>query len=343
MLEINLCGRLVGISHPPLVIAEIGINHDGDFRKAKQMIDDANASDAECVKFQSHIIDDEMVENNVIPENATESIWSIMKRCAFSEDEEIELKNYTEELGMIYLNTPFSRAAADRLQKMNVCAFKIGSGECNNFPLVEHIAKFKKPVIMSTGMNSIESIKKSVEIFRKYQTPYALLHVTSLYPTPYSKVRLGALSDLKSAFPDAILGLSDHSFGNYTCFASIPLGATILEKHFTSDKTWSGPDIPISLVPTELQDLIIGSKAIFQSLGGRKDVLEEEKTTSKFAYASVVAICDIKKDERFTTNNIWVKRPGTGKIRALEFNKIINKKAKCDIHKNTQLTWDMIE
>tara|TARA_B100000029_G_scaffold487369_1_gene542838 strand:- start:5556 stop:6587 length:1032 start_codon:yes stop_codon:yes gene_type:complete len=343
MPEINLSGRKIGDKHPPLVIAEIGINHEGNFQKAKQMITDAHNSNVECVKFQTHIIEDEMIENNVIPENADESIWEIMKRCSLSEHEEIELKEYTEKLGMIFLSTPFSRAAAERLEKIDVCAFKIGSGECNNFPLIEHIAKFKKPIILSTGMNSITSIKKSVEILRTYDIPYALMHVTSLYPTPYEKVRLGALSQLKSTFPDAVIGLSDHSIGNYTCYASIPLGASILEKHFTSDKNWPGPDIPISLDPSELNQLVIGSNAIFNSLGGEKTILDDEKTTTLFAYASIVTIREIKKGEQFSLENIWVKRPGTGQIRPIDFEKIINKIASCDIKNNKQLTWDMIE
>lgn len=343
MSEINLCGRMVGDNHSPLVIAEIGINHEGNFQKAKQMITDAYESKAECVKFQTHIIDDEMIENDVIPENATESIWEIMKRCSFSEDEEIELKEYVEKLGMIFLSTPFSRSAVDRLEKMKVCAYKIGSGECNNFPLIEHIAKYKKPIILSTGMNSIESISKTVDILKKYQIPYALLHVTSLYPTPYENIRLGALSQLKSTFPDSIIGLSDHSIGNYTCFASVALGASILEKHFTSDINWPGPDIPISINPSELKDLIVGTNAIFKSLGGKKNILDDEKITAKFAYASVVTTQEIKKGEIFTMKNIWVKRPGTGKIRPIDFEKIIDKTATCNIQKNKQLTWDMIE
>ena len=343
MPEINLCGRMVGEEYPPLVITEIGINHEGNFEKAKKMISDAHESNAECVKFQTHIIEDEMIENNVVPENANESIWEIMKRCSLSENDEIELKEYTEKLGMIYLSTPFSRSAADRLEKMNVCAFKIGSGECNNFPLIEHIAKYKKPIILSTGMNSISSITKSVDILRKYRIPYALLHVTSLYPTPYEKVRLGAISQLKSSFSDAVIGLSDHSIGNYTCYASIALGASIIEKHFTSDKNWSGPDIPISINQIQLKDLISGSNAIFKSLGGEKTILDDEKITAQFAYASVVTTQEIKKGESFSMDNIWVKRPGTGQIRPIDFKKIINKIATCDIQKNKQLTWDMIE
>lgn len=339
---INIGGRRIGEDYKPFVIPEIGINHEGDFRKAKKMVKDAYDSGAECVKFQCHIIKDEMIKNDVIPANANESIWEIMKRASLTEEEEIKLKKYTEELGMIYLSTPFSRAAANRLESMGVCAFKIGSGECNNYPLVKHIASFGKPVLLSTGMNNIESISKSVSILEDAKVGYALLHTTSMYPTPYDKVRLGALADLQANFPGTILGLSDHSFGNYTCFAAIPLGASILEKHFTSDKKWSGPDIPISIDPKELKDLIVGSKAIHQSLGGSKTILKEEKPTIDFAYAGVVTTKDIKKGSLFTEKNIWVKRPGTGSIPAEEYFQVIGKRAKRNILRDEQLTRDDI-
>jgi N-acetylneuraminate synthase len=343
--EIMIGNRKIGIDHPPFVIAEIGINHEGDIKKAKQMILDAYDAGAECVKFQCHIIEDEMTPaaENVIPGNASESIFEIMKRCAFNEEEAIDLKGYVESLNMIYLSTPFSRAAADRLERMNVCAYKIGSGECNNYPLIEHIASFGKPIILSTGMNDIESIKKSVDILEESKVEYALLHCTSIYPTPYDKIRLGALTEIKEKFPKAVIGLSDHSLGNYTCFAAIPFGASILEKHFTSTRNWPGPDIPISINPEELKDLVIGSKAIHQALGGNKTILKEEKPTIDFAYACVVAIKNIKKGEYFTKDNIWVKRPGTGEIRAGKFDEILGKKTIDDVQKNTQIKWDMVK
>ena len=335
--------RKIGENYPPLVIAEIGINHDGSFEKAKKMVKNAFENGAECVKFQCHVIDDEMTQNDVIPANATESIWEIMKRCSFSENQEIALKNYVEELGMIYLSTPFSRAAADRLEKMDICAYKIGSGECNNIPLLTHIATFGKPMILSTGMNDIFSISKSVDILKKANIDFALMHVTSMYPTPYEDVRLGFLYELKTKFPDIVIGLSDHSFGNYTCFAAIALGASILEKHFTSDKNWSGPDIPISISPPELKDLIFGSNAIFRALKNKKEILDGEKLTAKFAFTSVVTIKDIKKGDTFSMENIWVKRPGTGQIKAEFFDDILNKKSRKSVKKNSQLEWDMID
>lgn len=330
--------REIGANYKPFVIAEIGINHEGDILKAFKMADDAHESGCECVKFQSHIIEDEMIPNNVIPANAKESIWKIMERCALSESEEIALKKYVEKKGMIYLCTPFSRAAADRLEKMGVKAYKIGSGECNNYPLIDHIAKFGKPVILSTGMNDTHSIQFAVDILRKNSIPYALLHCTSMYPTPYDKVRLGAIEDLKNSFPDAVVGLSDHSLGIYACFGAVALGASILEKHFTSNKKWPGPDIPISIDPKELKNLIIGSTIIHTSMGGNKSILKEEQSTIDFAYSSVVTIKDIKRGEKFSKENIWVKRPGTGEFQAIDYKKILGKTAKKNLKKNTQLT-----
>jgi len=335
--------RKIGENYPPLVIAEIGINHDGSFEKAKKMVKNAFENGAECVKFQCHIIDDEMIKNDVIPGNTNEPIWKIVERCSFNEEQEIELKKLVESLGMIFLSTPFSRAAADRLERMGVSAYKIGSGECNNIPLLTHIATFGKPMILSTGMNDIFSISKSVDILKKANIDFALMHVTSMYPTPYEDVRLGFLHELKTKFPDIVIGLSDHSFGNYTCFAAIALGASILEKHFTSDKNWSGPDIPISISPPELKDLIFGSNAIFRALKNKKEILDGEKLTAKFAFTSVVTIKDIKKGDTFSMENIWVKRPGTGEILTESFDQILKKKSNQNIKKNTQLKWSMID
>ena len=343
-MDFKIGDRIVGTDHPPLVIAEIGINHEGSFEKAVQMVDDAHEAGCECVKFQSHVIEDEMIPNDVIPGNATESIWDIMKRCALSQEEEIKLKNYVESLGMIYLCTPFSRAAAERLKQMSVSAYKIGSGECNNYPLIKHIASHGKPIILSTGMNNLESIAPAVEILRQAGIPFALTHCTSIYPTPYEKVRLGGISDLAERFPDAVIGLSDHSIGNYTCFAAVALGARILEKHFTSDKTWPGPDVSISIDPTELKELMEGSRAVYAALGGAKTILPDEQPTIDFAYACVVSIRDIKAGEKLSAENIWVKRPGTGEIKAVDYDKLLGKTIRFDLPKDRQLKWnDMVE
>ena len=342
MPSIKIGSRLIGDEQKPFVIPEIGINHEGCLEKAMKMVKDAYKSGAECVKFQCHVVEDEMIRNNVVPANANESIWNIMERCSLSAEEELKIKEYVERLGMIYLCTPFSRAAANRLESMDVKAYKIGSGECNNYPLVEHITSFGKPIILSTGMNNIESIAKAVEILEKYAVNYALLHCVSIYPTPYEDVRLGALKELKDNFPNAVIGLSDHSIGNYTSFAAITLGACIIEKHFTSDKTWPGPDIPISIAPNELKDLITGADVIRKALKGTKQILKKEKPTIDFAYSCVVSINDIKKGDIFTEDNVWVKRPGTGEIKAGNFYDVLGKKASTNIPVNTQVEWKMI-
>ncbi|MEK9781033.1 MAG: N-acetylneuraminate synthase family protein, partial [Gammaproteobacteria bacterium] len=168
MNEFKLGNRMVGSNHPPLVIAEIGINHNGSLKNAISLADDAIDAGIEVIKHQTHVVEDEMTSEakSVIPGNSDKSIYQIMEECALSEEDEISLKNHVESRGKIFLSTPFSRAAADRLENMGVCGYKIGSGECNNYPLIEHIAAFKKPIILSTGMNNIESVRPAVEIIR---------------------------------------------------------------------------------------------------------------------------------------------------------------------------------
>src|SRR3989344_3988417 len=335
--------RKIGADYPPFVIAEIGINHNGDLKKAKQMIRDAKASGTECVKFQGHVIHDEMVEGEArktIPANSDISIWEIMERCALSAAQERELKKYAESLGLIFLSTPFSRAAADQLHKLGVTAFKIGSGECNNYPIIEHVAKFKKPMIVSTGMNTIADIRKTVAILRKYKVPYVLTHCTNIYPTPFNRVYLDAIPKMKKAFPDAVVGLSNHSEGPWAALGAVALGASVVVRHFTSDRSWAGEDIAVSMDPAELKMLLRGARAIWESRGDHKGPLKEEKPTIDFAFASVVTIAPVKKGEKFTMKNLWVKRPGTGKIHAREFKNILGRRAGRDIPKDTQLRWN---
>ncbi len=332
-------GRKIGPDFAPFVIAEIGINHEGSMAKAKRMIRDAKAAGAECVKFQIHVVADEMSHEakKVIPGHTKESIYEIIERCALTESQDREIKRYVEKLGMIYLATPFSRAAADQLHRMNVSAYKIGSGETNNYPLIEHIARFKKPVILSTGMNTIKTIRPAVQILRKHKVPFAILHCTNIYPTPYKDVRLGGLTEIQKAFPDVVTGLSCHSLGIYTGFAAVAMGGSIVEKHFTSDKTWPGPDVALSIDPKELRDLIHGSRAIWEARGGKKEAAKGEAPTIAFAFASVVSIAPIKKGERFSTKNLWVKRPGTGEIMAVDYEKLLGKRARRDISSDVQL------
>lgn len=336
---IEIAGRKIGQDFPPLVIAEIGINHEGSLAVAKQLVKAAKRSGAEVVKHQTHIVDDEMsgAAKKVIPGNATVSIYDIMKRCALNKKDEQALKDYVVQQGMIFISTPFSRAAANRLQAMQVQAYKIGSGECNNYPLLEHIAGFGKPVILSTGMNTIESVSKAVAIFEKAKVQVALLHTTNLYPTPTHLVRLGAMQQLHDAFPDKVFGLSDHTLNNNACLAAVALGASILERHFTDHMQRTGPDIVCSMDEASCKALITDSREIWQMRGGDKAPVAEEQVTIDFAFATVCTIKPIAKDDLFTKNNIWVKRPGTGEILAEHFNEILGKKAVRDLPTDVQL------
>lgn len=336
--------RKVGEDYKPLVMAEIGINHEGSLEVAKQMVDAAYGAGAEIIKHQTHVVEDEMSKaaRNVIPGNTDVSIYDVMARCALNEEEEIALKEYVESKGMIYISTPFSRAAADRLERMGVLAYKIGSGECNNYPLIEHIASFGKPIIVSTGMNDIASVQKTVEILEQYKVQYALLHCTNLYPTPAHLVRLGGMQELQLAFPNAVIGLSDHTVNNNACIAATALGASVLERHFTDTKDRPGPDIVCSMDPQELKELIDASTEIALMRGGKKEAAKEEQVTIDFAFATVVTIKDLKAGDILSKENIWVKRPGTGEIKAEHYNSILGKRVVKDIVSDEHLGWNDI-
>lgn len=346
MKEVFSIGNIqIGKGCTPLVIPEIGINHEGSLEVAKQMVDAAWRAGARLIKHQTHIVEDEMshLAKSVIPGNSDVSIYDVMERCALSEEEEWELMRYTQEKGMLFLSTPFSRAAADRLERFGVSAYKIGSGEMNNYPLIQHIASFGKPMIVSTGMNDIRSIAKTVDILERSGVDYALMHTTNLYPTAPYMVRLGAMKQMMDAFPGVPVGLSDHTLNNNACIAAMALGAALVERHFTDVMERPGPDVVCSMDEWTLKELLLAAKEVPQMLGGTKQALQEEQVTIDFAFATAVTIHPIKAGERFTRDNLWVKRPGTGEILAEHYDSILGKCAACDIDNDTQLCWDMIK
>ena len=333
--------RSIGPNEPPLIIAEIGINHGGSLDVAKSMVDLIVHSGCECVKHQTHIIEDEMTEEAkaIFPPNANKSIWDVMKECSLKLDEEQELKEYAENLGLIWISTPFSRMAADFLDEIDVPAFKIGSGEADNLPLINHIAQKGKPIIMSTGMQSIKSLKNSVNILEKSGVEYALLECTNLYPSPPEIVSLQGIQELKEAFPKALVGFSDHSIGPHIALASVALGACIIERHFTDTRYRSGPDITCSMDPAELRLLVDRSIEIHKALMNPKQRTEPEEDVYKFARASVVADRDMAAGHIITEKDIWVRRPGSGEIPGYKYNDIIGKKLRLDVKKNHQFKW----
>ena len=339
MKSFKIGNILIGEKYNPIIIPEIGINHKGDINLAIHLADKAIKAGAQIIKHQTHIVDDEMSyeAKKIKPANADIPIYDLIKKSSLNEKDEKKLMNYIQSRKKIFISTPFSRKAAERLANFDVPAFKIGSGECNNYPLVEYIAKFKKPIILSTGMNSIDTIRPSVKIFRKYKIPYALLHCTNIYPTPTRLVRINCITLLKKNFPDAVVGLSDHTENIYTSIASIALGASIIEKHFTDSKSRKGPDISSSMDSSELKELIKATKEVYLSRGNIKKPLPEEKKTIDFAFSSVVATRFIKAGEKLTKNNIFLKRPNNGYFRPNDYKGLIGKIAKKNISFNTQL------
>lgn len=337
----KIANREISLRHAPLVIAEIGINHGGSLEVAKSMVTAARLAGCEMVKHQTHFVDDEMTDEakSIFPPNADKSIWHVMQECALSKDDEIALKKHAESLGLIYISTPFSRAAADFLNDIGVAAFKIGSGECNHLPLLRHIAAMGKPVIMSTGMQTIESMKPSVQILEDAGIDYALLECTNLYPSPPEIVSLQGVTDLRQAFPKAVVGFSDHSIGPEMALASVALGACILERHFTDTRYRKGPDISCSMDPAELRLLIDRSKEIHTALNNPKVRTAPEEDVYRFARGSVVADKDLPAGHVVTEADIWARRPGSGEISVQYFDQLIGKQLTQSVKRNQQLRW----
>ena len=336
---IKIGKRKIGPRFKPLIIFELGINHNGSLKLAKKIVDDAIKTGAEIIKHQTHIPEDEMSleAKKIIPINANKNIYDLIKECSLNESDEMELKKYIEKKGAIFLSTPFSRKAADRLMKFKVKAFKIGSGECNNYPLLDYIASLGKPIIISTGMNDVKSIRKAIKILNKRKVQYAILHTTNLYPTMYNQVRLNALIELKKMFPNTVIGLSDHTGDNYTSYAAIAMGASIIEKHFIDNSSRKGPDISASVNTKQMIELIKGVNSIYQAIPGGIKPIPKEKKTANFAFASVVANKDLEKGTILNKDNIWVRRPGNGDFSAEKYYSLIGKKIKFKIKKNTQI------
>ena len=344
MDRVEIGNKLVVSRSSPILIAEIGINHGGSLATAKAMARMAVENGADIIKHQTHVVSDEMSsEANAFEVSYVgKSIYKIIEECALTLDEEVEFKAYVEEdLGSTYLSTPFSRAAADFLNGIDVPAFKIGSGECNNRPLLAHISSFKKPIILSTGMNDLASIKKSVDVIRRNDVPLVLMHTTNSYPCPDSSIRLLCIKEIEDHFDgELMVGFSDHSVGPLAAQCAVALGAPIVEKHFTDSFDRDGPDIECSMDPAMCREISQSFDRIVEMRTGNKGIVEVEKVVAEFAFSSVCSIVPIKKGDLLTTDNIWVKRPGTGDYSADDYESLLGKVARKDIETDTQISAD---
>lgn len=330
--EISRNGRV-------FLIAEGCDNHLGDVGAAKEMARLAKLAGADAIKFQHHIPDEEMLPDTPMSSNFNIPLYDFLKKYAFTLDQHKEIKQYCESIGIIYLCTPFSLAAAKELSTLDVTAYKIGSGEMTDIPSLVRIAELGKPLILSTGMATYEEIDRTFQALSKRNIPLALLNCVSEYPPAYEDINLGVINILMGRYPDTIIGHSDHSPDIYTCFAAVAIGARIIEKHVILDKRQPGPDQSVSIDFHDLAMLCDGIRKIEAAGGGEKVVHQREQQIRTWAFRSIVTVAEIKAGETITAEHIWSKRPGTG-IPSYRMDDVVGKVVRRDIARNVLLAWD---
>lgn len=342
---IQIGNRLVGPGHKPYIVAEAAINHQGEYPIAERMVHMAHALGVDAIKFQIHVLSNEMLREAPQSDNFEEPLYDTLDKTNLTVEEHIKLKALCNTLGIHYICTPFSRDGTDILEKeIGVDVYKVGSGELTNLPLQEHIARKGKPTVVSTGMSTVEEIAETVAVYRDIGTPFMLTHCISAYPAPYHIVNLKLIPKYEDMF-EVPVGLSDHSRGIYTSLGAVAVGASLIEKHFTLDKLQKGPDHASSLEPFELGELVKGAEAIFLALGDDKRIFPEEEQIVAWAREAVVAEKLITKGSTITDDMVWVKRPspGPGAIPAKDLKKVIGRVAQVDIPADVQLKWEYLE
>jgi len=349
MRKIKIAGRPVGEGEPCFIIAEAGVNHNGDINLAKKLIDIAKEAGADAVKFQTFRAEEMVTKNAKKAEyqkettGTKESQFEMIKRLELTESDFKELYNYTLEKGEIFLSSPFDKVSVELLDRLGVPAFKIPSGEITNSPLLKHIARKKKPIILSTGMSTLGEIEEALEVMRQEgMEEIILLHCVSCYPAKIEDMNLRAMETSKHAFKLPV-GLSDHTMGITIPIAAVALGACILEKHFTLDKNLPGPDHRASLEPQELKQMVQAIRDVEKARGdGIKKPTQEEKENKKAARRSIVAKVDIPKGTIIAEEMLDIKRPGTG-IEPRYLNLVVDAKAVRGIKQNGAINWEMLK
>src|SRR3954468_13716039 len=324
--SITIAGREIGAGRPCFVIAEAGINHNGDVKIAAELVEAAAAAGADAIKFQTHLPEHEMLKGGATAAYVGESLFDLLTRTALSPEGHVQMRDLAARKGIVFMSTPFSREAADFLESIGVPAYKTGSGELTNIPLQRHIARKGKPMIVSTGMSTPEEIDATVRALREEHAHFALMHCTSTYPTPFEHVQLGCIAALHTKYGVSV-GFSDHTLGTAVSVAAVAAGANIFEKHFTASRSLPGPDQQGSMEPKELEALVKDIRAVEKSLGASKKIQPGEQDVRNMALHSVVSIRAIAAGATITAADVWVKRPGTG-IPARQLNEIVGKVAK---------------
>jgi len=341
MRNIKIANKLVGDGQPCFIIAEACDNHLGEMETAKQMALQSKLAGADAVKYQHHLPDEEMLKDGVpMSDNFNMPLYEFLQLYALSLEQHHELKEYCDEIGIIYMCTPFSKKAALEINDL-VPAFKIGSGELTDIPTLKVIAGLGKPMILSTGMSFLEEVDETVDAISKITDHFALMNCTSEYPPKYEDLNLGVIQTLQQRY-DVPIGHSDHSPDIYSCFAAVTIGAKIIEKHLILDRKQPGPDQSVSIEPFELYQLVDGIRKIEVSMGNEKKVNNLEKPIRTWARRSIVTLDSIPKGTELTEELIWTKRPGTG-VEAKHLEKFIGKKTTRDLKKDYLIQWEDIE
>lgn len=346
---IEIIGCKIGTGYPCFIIAEAGVNHNGDPELARQLVDAAAEAGADAVKFQTFHAEKVIsrqarkAEYQVTTTGGDESQLEMLKGLELAKAAYRDLQHYAQERDLIFISTPFDEESVDFLDTLNVPLFKIGSGEITNWPLLEHIARKGKPMILSTGMSFLSEVDEAVRvIYATGNTHLALLHCVSNYPAIPADVNLRAMQTMAQAF-GVTVGYSDHTSGIEVALAAVALGACIIEKHFTLDKMLPGPDHRASLDPGELRSLVSGIRRVEAALGdGRKHPALSESDTAAAARRSIVAACDIPAGARLIRAMLAVKRPGTG-LPAAMLGYLEGRVARHDIPADSLLTLAMVE
>jgi N-acetylneuraminate synthase len=336
--SITIGTREIGAGRPCFVIAEAGINHNGDVKIAAELVEAAAAAGADAIKFQTHFPECEMLKGGATAAYVGESLFDLLARTALPKDAHVQMQDLAARKGIVFLSTPFSREAADFLAAIGVPAYKTGSGEMTNIPLQRHIARKGKPMIVSTGMSTPEEIDATVKALQEERATFALMHCTSTYPTPYEHVQLGCIGRLQSHYGVPV-GFSDHTLGTAISLAAVASGASIFEKHFTASRSLPGPDQQGSMEPRELEALVRDIRAIEKSLGATKKIQPGEQDVRNMALHSVVSVRDIAAGSTIGKDDVWVKRPGTG-IPARQLQDVIGKTATRAITKDQLIRWE---
>ena len=345
---IQIAGRLVGPNHPCFIIAEAGVNHNGDLKMARQLVNVAAAAGADAVKFQTFKAERLVTtgapkaDYQVVTTGTDESQLDMLRRLELSDEDQKGLFKYCEEQGITCLSTPFDEISADFLDSLGVPAFKVPSGELTNLPLLAHIAAKGMPMIISTGMATLDEVELAVAVTRENgNDQLVLLHCVSCYPAKASDVNLRAIATMENAFSVPV-GYSDHTVGIEVSLAAAALGACIIEKHVTMDRLLPGPDHHMSLEPTEFDAMVRGIRIVEQALGtGRKMPTVTEANVASVARKSLVAAVPIAAGSILTDDLIRIKRPGTVLPPSAKGN-IIGRRARTDIPAGALLTFEML-